>query len=201
MVRSTPLYFLYSNATSRVILYYPVSALVTLFANILQNPTEPRAKSDIRLMNSLIDFLSKLRQEGHSVVKRMLRVCTELERIARVVTENARAEANSQRSKKRKARTDLEAPKQKPLPFQAPFSSSAFNQSAGRGSSKGPAFTQQQDMPSVMEDARDMFPTVSDCFSLSFIAKGTDGNNLEFRIGSQHLSTAAQPLRARLLSV
>jgi len=115
-------------------------------------------------MNTLIDFLSKLRQEGHSVVKRMLRVCTELERIARVVTENARAEASSQRSTKRKASTNLEAPKQKPLPFQAPIPSAGFNKSAGRGSSRGPTFTQQQEMPCVVEDTRDMFPTVSGFF-------------------------------------
>jgi hypothetical protein len=155
-----PFGFYLTNIAYRVILYYPVSALVTLFANILQNPTEPRAKSDIRLMNTLIDFLSKLRQEGHSVVKRMLRVCTELERISRVVTESARAEASSQRSTKRKAFTNLEAPKQKPLPFQAPFSSAGSNQADGRGGPRGATFMQQQEMPSVMEDTRDMFPTV-----------------------------------------
>ena len=41
-------------------LYFPVSALVTLFGNILQNPNDPRARSDTRLMNLVVTFLSTL---------------------------------------------------------------------------------------------------------------------------------------------
>ncbi len=61
--------------TLRLILYFPVSALVTLFGNILQNPQDPRARSDVRLMNLVVTFLSTLGTEGENGgVKRMLGV-------------------------------------------------------------------------------------------------------------------------------
>ncbi|KAG8534206.1 uncharacterized protein KY384_001050 [Bacidia gigantensis] len=73
-----------------LILYFPVSALVTLFANVLQNPQDPRARSDIKLMNQVVNFLSLLSvTEEQGGVKRMLGVCTEFERIARVVLEQS----------------------------------------------------------------------------------------------------------------
>ena len=72
----------------RLIIYFPVSALVTLFANILQNPQDPRARSDVKLMNQVVNFLSLLSvTEEQGGVKRMLGVCSEFERIARVVLE------------------------------------------------------------------------------------------------------------------
>ncbi|KAK3065863.1 hypothetical protein LTS18_002300, partial [Coniosporium uncinatum] len=43
-----------------LILYYPVSSLVTLFANILQNPQDGRARADLKLMNLVVNFLSML---------------------------------------------------------------------------------------------------------------------------------------------
>ncbi|KAJ0294810.1 hypothetical protein CBS470a_000316 [Colletotrichum nupharicola] len=49
-----------------LILYFPVSALMTLFGNILQNPMDPRAKSDTRLMNLVVNFLSMLGQEAET---------------------------------------------------------------------------------------------------------------------------------------
>ena len=97
----------------RMILYYPVSALVTLFANILQNPQDARARSDIRLMNQVVNFLSLLTgDEETGGVKRMLGVCSEFERISRVVLD--RADKESQSRRKRKPANDDEGP----LPLQ-----------------------------------------------------------------------------------
>lgn len=87
----------------RLILYFPVSSLVTLFANILQNPQDARARSDVKLMNQVVNFLSLLsvvdEQGGSGGVKRMLGVCAEFERIAKVVLEKSDKE-NSRRKRK-----------------------------------------------------------------------------------------------------
>jgi hypothetical protein len=85
----------------RLILYYPVSALVTLFANILQNPQDARARSDIKLMDLVVNFLSLLvSDESNMSVKRMLSVCAEFERIAKVVVDRAEKESQSRRKRK-----------------------------------------------------------------------------------------------------
>ncbi|KAI1813963.1 N-terminal binuclear Zn cluster-containing protein [Poronia punctata] len=94
-------------------LYFPVSALVTLFGNILQNPNDPRARSDTRLMNLVVTFLSTLGQEAETGgVNRMLGVCSEFEHIAKVVIEKAEREAASR--KKRKP-TDWNTPRDTPM--------------------------------------------------------------------------------------
>jgi hypothetical protein len=86
---------------SRLILYYPVSALVTLFANILQNPTDSRARTDLKLMNHVVTFLSGLcSNDQNSSVKRMLNVCSEFERIAKIVLDKTEKEAHSRRKRK-----------------------------------------------------------------------------------------------------
>ncbi|KOC18004.1 fungal specific transcription factor domain protein [Aspergillus flavus AF70] len=88
-----------------LILYYPVSALVTLFANILQNPNDARARSDVKLMNVVVNFLSTLvSDESNGSIKRMLGLCGEFERIAQVVLDKAEKESHSK--KKRKAAPD-----------------------------------------------------------------------------------------------
>ena len=103
----------------RMIIYYPVSALVTLFANILQNPQDARARSDIRLMNQVVTFLSALSgDEETGGVKRMLGVCSEFERIARVVLDKAERESHSRR--KRKNNADEEALKTNPPQTKVP---------------------------------------------------------------------------------
>ncbi|KAK2737248.1 hypothetical protein FQN57_000415 [Myotisia sp. PD_48] len=84
-----------------LILYFPISSLVTLFANILQNPLDARARSDVKLMNLVVNFLSMLAtDESNGSVKRMLCVCSEFERIAKIVLD--RAEKESQFKRKRK---------------------------------------------------------------------------------------------------
>lgn len=91
----------HSNCDYRLILYYPVSALVTLFANILQNPQDGRARSDLKLMNHVVSFLSLLcTDEANSSIKRMLNVCSEFERIARVVLDKAEKESSTRRKRK-----------------------------------------------------------------------------------------------------
>ncbi|KAL0943993.1 fungal specific transcription factor domain-containing protein [Colletotrichum truncatum] len=84
-----------------LILYFPVSALMTLFGNILQNPLDPRAKSDTKLMNLVVNFLSMLGQEAEAGgVHRMLGVCSEFERIAKLVIEKAEKDQSSRRKRK-----------------------------------------------------------------------------------------------------
>ncbi|KAM0342263.1 hypothetical protein ACHAPU_009668 [Fusarium lateritium] len=84
-----------------MILYFPVSALVTLFGNILQNPLDPRAKSDTRLMNVVVTFLSMLGPEAEQGgVHRMLGICAEFERIAKAVIDKAEKEQSSRRKRK-----------------------------------------------------------------------------------------------------
>lgn len=78
-----------------------MSALVTLFANILQNPQDARARSDVKLMNLVVNFLSMLvSDESNGSVKRMLSVCSEFERIAKVVLDRAEKESHSRRKRK-----------------------------------------------------------------------------------------------------
>ncbi|KAI1635935.1 fungal-specific transcription factor domain-containing protein [Biscogniauxia mediterranea] len=84
-----------------MILYFPVSALVTLFGNILQNPNDPRARSDTKLMNLVVTFLSTLGQEAETGgVHRMLSVCSEFERIAKRVIDKAEKDTSSRRKRK-----------------------------------------------------------------------------------------------------
>lgn len=81
-----------------MILYFPVSALMTLFANIINNPLDVKAKSDARLMGMVVQFLSMLGQEAESGgVNRMLGVCAEFERIAGIVIEKAEKEPRRKR--------------------------------------------------------------------------------------------------------
>lgn len=85
---------------TRLILYFPVSALVTLFGNILQNPLDVRAKSDTRLMGLVVTFLSMLGQEAEQGgVHRMLGVCSEFVRIAKLVIEKAENDQSFRRKR------------------------------------------------------------------------------------------------------
>ena len=95
--------------TIRMIIYFPVSALVTIFANVLQNPQDVRARSDIRLMHQVVSFLSVLAvDEETGGVKRMLEVCQEFERIAKIVLEKADKESSSRRKRKVSKEDDAE---------------------------------------------------------------------------------------------
>ena len=90
-----------TDTNCRMILYFPVSALVTLFANILQNPQDPRARADVKLMNLVVNFLSMLvSDEENGSVKRMLGVCAEFERIAKIVLDKADRDSHTRRKRK-----------------------------------------------------------------------------------------------------
>jgi len=91
-------------------MYYPVSALVTLFANVLQNPQDPRARADLTQMHMVVQFLRSILDldviDGHTLkfgdgsVKRMLVVSVEFERIAKIVLDKAEKEGLSKRKRK-----------------------------------------------------------------------------------------------------
>lgn len=84
-----------------MVLYFPVSALVTLFGHILQNPLDPRARTDTKLLNVVVNFLSMLGHEAETGgVHRMLGVCSEFDRIAKVVIDKAEKDHASRRKRK-----------------------------------------------------------------------------------------------------
>lgn len=97
-----------NSSNNRLVIYYPVTALVTLFANILQNPQDPRARSDLRLMTSVIDFLGTVKQEedaenaamSHTPIQRMLGICVEFRRISQLVLDKAEKETTMRRKRK-----------------------------------------------------------------------------------------------------
>lgn len=115
---------------NRLILYFPVSALVTLFGNILQNPLDPRAKSDTRLMNMVVVFLSTLGEEAQTGgVHRMLGVCSEFEKIAKKVIDKAERD-HAMRRKRKNHDGSAEKTSNKPLgPVPKPMKSQATNPS------------------------------------------------------------------------
>jgi hypothetical protein len=144
----------------RMVLYFPVSALVTLFGNILQNPLDPRARSDTRLMNVVVSFLSMLGQEAETGgVHRMLGVCSEFERIAKVVIDKAEKENSSRRKRKSNDPSSAaKAPPTAPVPAMqstrpaAPGSASARQNGIASNSRPSTANTPRphQDMPAQM---------------------------------------------------
>lgn len=84
-----------------------MSSLVTLFANILQNPQDTRARSDLRLMSSVVSFLTMLEHDmsdANSNIHRMLQVCSEFERIAKVVLDRAEREMRGRGKRKQAER-------------------------------------------------------------------------------------------------
>ena len=84
-----------------MIIYFPVSALVTIFANVLQNPQDTRARSDLKLMNLVVNFLSMLCQDGENgSVMKMLSVCTEFERVAKLVLDKSEKDSSNRRKRK-----------------------------------------------------------------------------------------------------
>lgn len=103
---------------------------MTLFANILQNPQDARARTDVKLMNQVVNFLTSLMvTEEHSGVRRTLGVCAEFERIARVVLEKADKESHSRRKRKNKETkevTPVTAPASNTPPQARSPSSTAF---------------------------------------------------------------------------
>lgn len=108
----------------RLILYYPISALVTLFANILQNPQDARARSDLKLMKSVVDFLTTLSSEDRESLahfKRMLHICSEFERIGRIALEKAEKELKGNRKRRATKEEEAKSIEQQQMEAQASF--------------------------------------------------------------------------------
>ena len=109
----------------RLVMYYPVSALVTLFANILQNPQDPNARADLKQMQDVCEFLRSvldldeldagaLKFEDGSV-NRMVMVCGEFQRIAKLVLDKSEKEMTMQSLNKRKRKTEDPAGPPRPV--------------------------------------------------------------------------------------
>ncbi|CZR67904.1 related to transcriptional activator Mut3p [Phialocephala subalpina] len=99
-----------------LILYYPISSLISLFSNILRNPQDCKARADLHLMDSVVKFLCALStKEGDRSIKQMLNVCSEFERIANAILE--RSDKQTSLRKKPKNHGD---PTVTPLPLTRP---------------------------------------------------------------------------------
>jgi hypothetical protein len=127
-----------------------VSALVTLFANILQNPNDARARSDVKLMSVVVSFLSTLvSDESNGSIKRMLGLCGEFERIAKVVLDKTEKESHSRKKRKNaedsadgaegQSATSPSAKRTQPPPTSATFSPSVFTQPTAAAPEPGTA--------------------------------------------------------------
>lgn len=144
-----------------MIIYYPVSSLVTLFANTLQNPQDPRARPDLKLMGIVVTFLQQISVDDDSgSIKRMSMVCNEFYRIANVVTEKAEREMTArQKRKQEREREKVEKTLQQPdLPVHQPEA-----QQDQQGHHKRPAddMLEQAINQSAISNAASGVPTVN----------------------------------------
>jgi hypothetical protein len=71
----------------RMLLYYPLSGLLALFANTLQNPQDPQAASDLKLMDIVISYIAEpvIHVSQHTAVA--ARIFIELVNVARKLVE------------------------------------------------------------------------------------------------------------------
>lgn len=74
---------------SRSLLYYIFLAVMTLFVNLLRDSKQPRAREDLQSLNMAATFFTTLipGDGPYNYAKFMARMCTNFERIARVVIE------------------------------------------------------------------------------------------------------------------
>ncbi|KAK6363371.1 hypothetical protein TWF730_000804 [Orbilia blumenaviensis] len=86
-----------------LVFYYPVTALITLFANILQNPQDANAKTDLKLMGVVIDFLNKIDEEERARCgfEKLLYITEEFVRLAAAAIERAEKQALMRRKRKK----------------------------------------------------------------------------------------------------
>lgn len=77
-----------------LLLYYPVSALVTLFAHIWRDPRASSAWKDLDLISSTVNFIARLEYNAvgeTNYIRRMHSVCAGYERAARALLDRAEA--------------------------------------------------------------------------------------------------------------
>jgi hypothetical protein len=74
----------------RIMLCYVVMSFLALCANIYQNPEDPKAAIDLKLMKIVTNFLSLLKNDDkEAAAYHLLRICAEFERLARRAVKNA----------------------------------------------------------------------------------------------------------------
>ena len=90
-------------------IYYPLSATLTLFANILQNPQSTEAFADIDLMGVVTAYLNQLAQI-HQHLEGMVRVFAELNHIAGLVVRDAQMTQLSELKRQTEEAADSDRP-------------------------------------------------------------------------------------------
>ncbi|KAF3931065.1 hypothetical protein ABW20_dc0105451 [Dactylellina cionopaga] len=87
----------------RLVFYYPVTALITLFANVLQNPQDVNAKTDLKLMGVVIEFLAKIDEEERARCgfEKLIYITQEFVRLAKAAIERAEKQALMRRKRKK----------------------------------------------------------------------------------------------------
>jgi len=73
------------------ILCYPILATITLLVSIRDDPNQPRALTDVTLLGSMVNFLSKMEDMDIGAIHQIRRVCSELERVARETVDRAQS--------------------------------------------------------------------------------------------------------------
>src|SRR3954454_4285975 len=82
-------------------LCYVVVSFLALCANIYQNPEDPKAKLDLKLMKIVTNFLSLLRNdETGEAAHHILDICAEFERLAQRAVKYAQEKQPSDRAYK-----------------------------------------------------------------------------------------------------
>ncbi|KAK6509596.1 hypothetical protein TWF481_004332 [Arthrobotrys musiformis] len=86
-----------------LVFYYPITALITLFANILQNPQDQNAKTDLKLMGIVIDFMNKIDEEERARCgfEKLIYITEEFVRLAGAAIERAEKQALMRRKRKK----------------------------------------------------------------------------------------------------
>ncbi|PNS20150.1 hypothetical protein CAC42_5600 [Sphaceloma murrayae] len=168
-----------------LVLYYPISALVTLFANVLQNPQDIRARSDVRLMSSVVEFLTMLAaEESHGHVRRMLSLCVEFERISRMALEKAdreirgRGKRGHKEDQEQMAKSIVEQQVEAQASYRKPISTPSLRSASIPGGSLGAALNMAS-------------PSGSDPGSRSQHSNHGSGSMPQSRVDHSHLAAPA----------
>lgn len=75
-----------------MILYYPLSGLITLFANTLQNPQDPQVATDLKLMDIVISYLSEPMFHVNQITATTARIFEELVNVAKKFAEKTNSQ-------------------------------------------------------------------------------------------------------------
>ena len=70
-----------------MLLYYPLSGFLTIFANTIQNPQDPQAATDLELMEIVISYFSEPAIHVNDVTATAARIFEELVNVAKKYVE------------------------------------------------------------------------------------------------------------------